>query len=294
MSHRINPFKLFIGSFIPNFVFKINISAGAKLCYGRLMQYAGRDGQCFPSVETLAGELNTSTRQIYRYIQELESNNLLESERHGFGKNNTYFFLHHPAMDDNFRTDTGSQTNDAPAPDNAIEPAPVTPSPQNAESVQNSHFDKCVNGDVTYMSHMDVTDVSHIDMTYMSGHTIKENHNKKNHVKKSSGENFEIQWPEHFTENQKQKYREWIDYRKTVIRKPLKDSTIQRQLKFLSTQPDVESIIDRSIDNQYIGLFPTHKPFTNKTQTRHGQKQGNQHQQIDVAGNHPVWKVKAV
>jgi hypothetical protein len=54
----INPYKLFVGSFIPNWLLKREeISQGAKLCYARLCQYAGEDGECYPSQKKLAEAL---------------------------------------------------------------------------------------------------------------------------------------------------------------------------------------------------------------------------------------------
>jgi len=68
-----NPFGLFNGIFIPEALVRATgISPGAKIALGRLARYAGENGDCYPSVPTLAGELGMSERQIQRYVAELE------------------------------------------------------------------------------------------------------------------------------------------------------------------------------------------------------------------------------
>jgi hypothetical protein len=49
---RINPFRLFVGSMIPNWLqCRPEVSQGAKLAYARLAQYAGKDGGCLPETK---------------------------------------------------------------------------------------------------------------------------------------------------------------------------------------------------------------------------------------------------
>jgi hypothetical protein len=68
-----NPFGLFNGIFIPEALVRARgISLGAKITYGRLARYAGEDGNCYPSVPTLAFEIGTCERQTQRYLAELE------------------------------------------------------------------------------------------------------------------------------------------------------------------------------------------------------------------------------
>lgn len=107
----INPYKLFHGAFIPNWLLRrTEISASAKLCYARLCQYAGRRGVCFPSQESLADEIGTNSRQIRRLLDELIKYNLITTERMGKKKNNLYKFLYHLWMDENI-TNTISEEN---------------------------------------------------------------------------------------------------------------------------------------------------------------------------------------
>ena len=96
---RINPWRMFIGSMIPNWLqCRTEISQGAKLTYARLAQYAGKNGGCFPKQKTLATELGVSERTVREYICELVGFRLIEKERPGLGLANRYFFLDHPWM----------------------------------------------------------------------------------------------------------------------------------------------------------------------------------------------------
>ena len=96
---RINPWKLFVGSFIPNWLLaRREISAGAKLCYSRLAQYSGHKAVAYPKQSTLAVELGVDERTARRYLSELEGYSLIETEQRGLTESNEYFFLEHPWM----------------------------------------------------------------------------------------------------------------------------------------------------------------------------------------------------
>lgn len=99
MANRINPYRLFVGSFIPNWLLRqTELGMGAKVTYARLAQYAGENGVAFPKLETLAEELGSSVRQTQRYIAELEEHDLIEVEQPGMGQANRYYFLSHAWM----------------------------------------------------------------------------------------------------------------------------------------------------------------------------------------------------
>jgi len=94
---RINPWRMFIGSMIPNWLQRrTEVSQGAKLAYARLAQHAGKKGKCFPKQRTLAAELGVSERTVREYLRELVEFKLIESEQRGLTKSNFYFFLDHP------------------------------------------------------------------------------------------------------------------------------------------------------------------------------------------------------
>ena len=67
---------------IPNTIMeRIDLLAGSKLCYGRLLQYQGTGKTAYPSISTLAKNLGVGRRQIMNYLKELEEHNLLTVEK---------------------------------------------------------------------------------------------------------------------------------------------------------------------------------------------------------------------
>lgn len=67
-----NPYKLFIGSFIPNALLRFTgLSSTAKLVWARLAQYAGENGVAFPKISSLAEEIGLSESQAQRLLNEL-------------------------------------------------------------------------------------------------------------------------------------------------------------------------------------------------------------------------------
>ncbi|MDD3752897.1 MAG: helix-turn-helix domain-containing protein [Candidatus Colwellbacteria bacterium] len=64
---------MFVGSFIPNIIMEDeDLSNLSKLIYGRLTQYAGPKGTCWPKEETLAFSVRRSVSQIHKCLLELE------------------------------------------------------------------------------------------------------------------------------------------------------------------------------------------------------------------------------
>ena len=105
---RINPYKLFDGAWVPNWLLeREEVSAQAKLLYARLAQYAGKKGYAWPTQETLAHATGLPGRTLQRHLQELEGYGLVEIERRGLNLPNVYYFLEHEWMG----------LNDAPIPD---------------------------------------------------------------------------------------------------------------------------------------------------------------------------------
>ena len=105
-----NPFKLFVGSFIPNTLMQYTgLSSSAKLCWARLAQYAGENGQCYPSQEVLAAEIGIKIAQINRILKELEEKGFIKRLKPTgkdklCHKTTRYLFLWHPILDDNSDT----------------------------------------------------------------------------------------------------------------------------------------------------------------------------------------------
>ena len=102
---KFNPKHLFYGIQIPNCILKIEgLSPIAKLCWGRLLQYAGDDGLCFPKQETLASEIGVSLSSIQRVLKELVEYKLINIEKpKGKEKllhlNHKYYFIWHSLYD---------------------------------------------------------------------------------------------------------------------------------------------------------------------------------------------------
>ena len=97
---RINPFKLFVGSFIPNWLMsRRELTSSSKLVYARLCQYAGENGRAFPKRETIADELGLSLGMVKLCIKELKDNRLIEVKQRGLNQSNEYFFLAHEWME---------------------------------------------------------------------------------------------------------------------------------------------------------------------------------------------------
>src|SRR5262245_65788479 len=122
-----NPYKVFQGVFAPYWVLEHSgISTGAKLCYIRLLGFAGRDARCYPSLDTLGASLGVSGRQARDYVKELEHARLITVEQRGLRKTNVYLFL--------WTAELEQLTNSVPSPpddpdDTGIEP-PGDPIPE--------------------------------------------------------------------------------------------------------------------------------------------------------------------
>ena len=72
-----------------------SLTDGQKRLYERLVRFAGRDGNCYPSQETLAELLGKSERQIRRDLKALEEGRLISHRYRDERRSNTYVFLWH-------------------------------------------------------------------------------------------------------------------------------------------------------------------------------------------------------
>lgn len=100
MTKRIFPWRLFIGSLIPDWLERRpDVLPGTKLAYARLARYAGQKDRAYPRMATLARAIGVSERQAQRYVQQLVDLKLIEVElRREQLKASYYFFLDHPWM----------------------------------------------------------------------------------------------------------------------------------------------------------------------------------------------------
>ncbi|MDA1316170.1 MAG: helix-turn-helix domain-containing protein [Acidobacteria bacterium] len=100
-----NPYRLFEGVWVPTGVLPLKeICPAAKLLYGQLGRYAGKDGQCFPSQATLAKDLGISDRQVRNLLGDLEREGFIRTVQQGLRRNNRYVFLWHPALESCLRS----------------------------------------------------------------------------------------------------------------------------------------------------------------------------------------------
>mgnify|MGYP000950569296 CR=1 FL=1 len=111
-----NPWRLFIGCIIPNAISRsTELSSTAKLVFGKLCQYAGQNGQAYPSYKTLAGDVGVERRQAIRAVKELVDYGLIKpvGRRKGDGgfTSNIYAFLWHQTFSDDGLTDPGDKND---------------------------------------------------------------------------------------------------------------------------------------------------------------------------------------
>lgn len=78
------------GPILPEFVLKKSITAGAKLMYALLCNYASDKDHCWPSHATLAERLSCSVSSIKNYLTELSRENLIAVRRERY-RSSVYF-----------------------------------------------------------------------------------------------------------------------------------------------------------------------------------------------------------
>lgn len=84
---------MFLGAFLPNWLLKTTeLTPSEKLTYARLCQFSGKNGQCFPKIETIGEEIGLSDDQVRRNIHSLEEIGLVEVVRNP-PNTNEYKFL---------------------------------------------------------------------------------------------------------------------------------------------------------------------------------------------------------
>ena len=132
---------------------------GAKICYARLAQYAGKDGVAFPRCSVLADEIGVGDRQIKRYLNELKALGLIDVVKQGQGRPNLYYFFEHewmPCSGD--RQSTPNEVTDMSPQEIPREDISVT---------SNDHHEVCTPLEEGLRSDGYVTSSGN-DMTYMS------------------------------------------------------------------------------------------------------------------------------
>jgi hypothetical protein len=95
---------------IPDPVMAADISPGAKLCWGVLARFAGKDGRCFPTMQTIGRQIGVSERQAKSYIAELTRERYIVRTRGGSRRSNQYSFLWHSTFEVADGQDASQQT----------------------------------------------------------------------------------------------------------------------------------------------------------------------------------------
>jgi hypothetical protein len=114
----IRPYKLVVGAFVPNWLMeRTEVSAGAKLCYARIAQHEGADGEAKARQEVLAAELGVGERMVRNYVHELERHRLIEVVQVGLNQANRYRFLFHSWMGIDAEGISGPDRNDTSGPE---------------------------------------------------------------------------------------------------------------------------------------------------------------------------------
>jgi hypothetical protein len=112
-----NPFGLFYGVWVPECIARCRwLSGGAKLAWARLARYAGRDGRCYPTMETLGEEIGVGERQAQKYVAELERRRLMRRVSRYIGRaqtSNGFEFLWHELLQEGVNDRSGGRVNDS-------------------------------------------------------------------------------------------------------------------------------------------------------------------------------------
>ena len=99
IGQRFNPHRMFTGVFIADAVYSCKeLSAFARLIYGRLCKFKGERGDAYPSAITLAQELGISERQAFDHISRLVEEGFIEREPR-LGTSTVYHFLWHKSFE---------------------------------------------------------------------------------------------------------------------------------------------------------------------------------------------------
>ena len=70
-----------------------SLSIGARLAFAFLLMYAWQEGSCFTSQAKMADAIGISSRQLQRYLYELQNTGYIRIERQDRRFNNTYVIL---------------------------------------------------------------------------------------------------------------------------------------------------------------------------------------------------------
>ncbi len=105
-----NPYRMLYGCYIPNCLLKYKgLTHAEKFCWGRLAQFAGKDGMAYPSQGTLAEEICVSHRQVDRILKSLEEKKFIKRVKLPGRNTLLYQFLWHPIFSGNTMQDISTK-----------------------------------------------------------------------------------------------------------------------------------------------------------------------------------------
>jgi len=110
VGEAFNPWRRFPGIMVPDPILASGLGLGAKVCYGVLARFAGKDGKCFPSLQAIGKRIGVSDRQVRSYVAELVRAGYLVKVRRGTRKSNRYIFIWHPSFDGAERKDSSGES----------------------------------------------------------------------------------------------------------------------------------------------------------------------------------------
>ena len=95
----INPYGMFKGISVPGWLLRQkHICPKAKIVYGTLVGFAGKNGKCYPKASHISEESGIPEKTVKTKINELKRLDLIETKKRGFGLGNDYFFKKSPLM----------------------------------------------------------------------------------------------------------------------------------------------------------------------------------------------------
>ena len=99
VGESFRPYRQFRGFIVPNCLARSGLLSHPQLLiYGRLSQYAGKDGECFCSYQTLADELHLSRKSTVNNVKALIKIGLLKREIRP-GRTSKFHFLWHEVFE---------------------------------------------------------------------------------------------------------------------------------------------------------------------------------------------------
>ena len=260
---RYNPHRIFTGIFIPEAIVKIpnmKLSYGAKICFGRLFRYAGKDGIAFPKRSTLAKEIGSSERSVDRFISELKKFELIDVERKGLHKSNRYYFIWHEVFDGEDEKTASPKSTNVATQNSQDSTTPIERESEERESEERESEER----------------------------ESEERESEEIYVTESKIKNFTTP---HDQNSEKETEEKTFYY----INKRVKDGKfidIRHILKARASNKELEDMIDSVIEDRFSKINISHKTLMTNNQQRNAVKNMLQNPKIGYDGIR--WRVREI